>query len=106
MQSANDLKQLLFNINHKSYPPISLPAVLTSFQTISSPSTTSRAIPLPHHRASASMSPEKLPRFRRPCTTRTRSASLFRITCCASLHAQSHRIPSVQRDPAKADCLA
>ena len=106
MQSANDLKQLLFNINHKSYPAYKSARGAYQFPNYILSIDHVQGDPFAAPSRVSSMSPEKLPHFRRPCTTRTRSASLFRITCCASLHAQSHRIPSVQRDPAKADCLA
>ena len=102
MLSANDLKQLLFSINHKSYPA----AVLTSFRATPSPSTMSRAIRSLLRRGSASISMEKPPHFQHRSTAHIRSASPFRITCCASLRARSHRTRSARRAPAKAVCLA
>ena len=104
MQSANDLKQLLFSINHKSYPAYKSVAPI-SFRATHSPSTTFRAIRSPLRRGSAFMSAAKPLRFRLFSTTHTKSASPSRITCCASLRAPSHRIRSAQRAPAKVVCL-
>ena len=89
MQSANDLKQLLFSINHKSYPAYK---------------STRGAYQFPLRPGSAFMSAAKPLRFRLFSTTHTKSASPSRITCCASLRAPSHRIPSARRVPAKVVC--
>ena len=93
MQSANDLKQLLFSINHKSYPAYK---------------STRGAYQFPRYTLSIDhvfMSAAKPLRFRLFSTTHTKSASPSRITCCASLRALSHRIRSAQRAPAKVVCL-
>ena len=105
MQSANDLKQLLFSINHKSYPAYKSTRGAYQFPRYTlSPSTTSRAIRSPLRRGSAFMSAAKPLHFRLFSTTHMKSASPSRITCCASLRAPSHRIRSAQRVPAKVVC--
>ena len=81
MQSANDLKQLLLSINHKSYPAYKSTAVPISFRATHSPSTMSRAIRSPLRRGSAFISAAKPLRFRLFSTTHTKSASPSRITC-------------------------
>ncbi len=106
MLSANDLKQLYSVSITKAIPPINPPAVLTSFRATPSPSTMSRAIRSLLRRGSASISMEKPPHFQHRSTAHIRSASPFRITCCASLRARSHRTRSARRAPAKAVCLA
>ena len=55
MQSANDLKQLLFSINHKSYPAYKSTRGAYQFPRYTLSSTTCRAIRSPLHRASAFM---------------------------------------------------
>ena len=106
MQSANDLKQLLFGINHKSYPAYKSTRGAYQFPRYTLSIDLSRAIRLLLRRVSASISMEKPPHFQHRSTTHMRSASPFRITCCASLRARSHRTRSARRAPAKAVCLA
>ena len=83
MQSANDLKQLLFSINHKSYPAykstaaLSVPRYTLSIDHV-------QAIRSPLRRGSAFMSAAKPLHFRLFSTTHMKSASPSRITCCAS----------------------
>ena len=100
MQSANDLKQLLFNINRKSYPAYKSTRGAYQFPryTLSIDHVQGDPFAAPS-RVSVHIS-GKTAAF----TTHTKSASPSRITCCASLHAPSHRIRSAQRAPAKVVC--
>ena len=104
MQSANDLKQLLFNINRKSYPAYKSTRGAYQFPryTLSIDHVQGDPFAAPS-RVSVHIAAKPL-RFRLFSTTHTKSASPSRITCCASLHAPSHRIRSAQRAPAKVVC--
>ena len=104
MQSANDLKQLLLSINHKSYPAYKSTRGAYQFPRYTLSIDHVQGDP-PLRRGSAFMSAAKPLRFRLFSTTHTKSASPSRITCCASLRAPSHRIRSAQRAPAKVVCL-
>ena len=94
MQSANDLKQLLFSINHKSYPAYKSTRGAYQFPRYT--------LSIDHVQGDPFAAPS---RFRLFSTTHMKSASPSRITCCASLRALSHRIRSAQRAPAKVVCL-
>ena len=102
MQSANDLKQLLFGINHKSYPAYKSTRGAYQFPRYTLSIDHVQGDPF----AAPSISMENPPHFQHRSTTHMRSASPFRITCCASLRARSHRTRSARRAPAKAVCLA
>ncbi len=105
MQSANDLKQLLFSINHKSYPAYKSTRGAYQFPryTLSIDHVQGDPFAAPS-RVSVHVSGKTaaFPAFL--STTHTKSASPCRITCCASLRALSHRIRSAQRAPAKVVC--
>lgn len=106
MQSANDLKQLLFGINHKSYPAYKSTRGAYQFPRYT--------LSIDHVQGDPFAAPSRVsvhingkpPHFQHRSTTHMRSASPFRITCCASLRARSHRTRSARRAPAKAVCLA
>ncbi len=84
MQSANDLKQLLFGINHKSYPAYKSTRGAYQFPryTLSIDHVQGDPFAAPS-RVSVHIN-EKPPHFQHRSTTHMRSASPFRITCCAS----------------------
>ena len=104
MQSANDLKQLLFSINHKSYPAYKSTRGAYQFPryTLSIDHVQGDPFAAPS-RVSVHIS-GKTAAFPAFSTTHMKSASPSRITCCASLRAPSHRIRSAQRVPAKVVC--
>ncbi len=106
MQSANDLKQLLFSINHKSYPAYKSTRGAYQFPryTLSIDHVQGDPFAAPS-RVSVHVSGKNRRVSRHHSTTRTKSAPPSRITCCASLRAPSHRIRSAQRAPAKVVCL-
>lgn len=107
MQSANDLKQLLFSINHKSYPAYKSTRGAYQFPryTLSIDHVQGDPFAAPSRVSVQFISAAKPLRFRLFSTTHMKSASPSRITCCASLRALSHRIRSAQRAPAKVVCL-
>lgn len=106
MQSANDLKQLLFNINHKSYPAYKsargayqFPNYILSIDHVQGdPFAAPSRVSIHVTGKTAAFPPSLYDTYEKRIALQD---YLLR-----SLHAQSHRIPSVQRDPAKADCLA
>ena len=104
MQSANDLKQLLFSINHKSYPAYKSTRGAYQFPRYT--------LSIDHVQGDPFAAPSRVSVHVNGRTAAfpaslydTKSASPSRITCCASLRALSHRIRSAQRAPAKVVCL-
>ena len=105
MQSANDLKQLLFSINHKSYPAYKSTRGAYQFPryTLSIDHVQGDPFAAPS-RVSVHVNGKNCRVSRHHSMIRMKSASPSRITCCASLRALSHRIRSAQRVPAKVVC--
>ena len=99
MQSANDLKQLLFSINHKSYPAYKSTRGAYQFPryTLSIDHVQGDPFAAPS-RVSVHVSRAKPLHFRLFSTTHMKSASPSRITCCASLRARSRKFPLKRKD--------
>lgn len=69
MQSANDLKQLLFGINHKSYPAYKSTRGAYQFPRYTLSIDHVQGDPFAARRVSASISMEKPPHFQHRSTT-------------------------------------
>ncbi len=105
MQSANDLKQLLFSINHKSYPAYKstrgayqFPRYTLSIDHVQGDPFAAPSRVSVHVNGRTAAFPASL------YDTYEKRAAL-QDYCCASLRALSHRIRSAQRAPAKVVCL-
>ena len=106
MLSANDLKQLLFSINHKSYPAYKstrgayqFPRYTLSIDHVQGDPFAAPSRVSVHINGKTAAFPTSL-----YGTYKKRVA--LQETCCASLRARSHRTRSARRAPAKAVCLA
>ena len=106
MQSANDLKQLLFNINHKSYPAYKsargayqFPNYILSIDHVQGdPFAAPSRVSIHVTGKTAAFPPSLYDTYEKRIALQDYLLRQFARAI--------DRIPSVQRDPAKADCLA